>query len=163
MSIVPQPPVPPLPTPRGRRWPARVYPGNLSQCSRVREDLRHDLSALPGDVVETLVLCASEAFANSAEHSRSGEEGGRVLRALYAPTPSTLRLVVVDDGARETRPEVPRQRTDLDWEEAERGRGLLLIESLSSAWGTYPVVPFPFCADLGTAVWAQFDLAEEAR
>ncbi len=76
MSIVPQLPTPPLPALHGRRWPARLYPGNLSQCSRVRDDLRRDVA---------------------------------------------------------------------------------------SAWGTYPVVPFPFCADLGTAVWAQFDLAEEAR
>ncbi|MEV2276255.1 ATP-binding protein [Nocardiopsis sp. NPDC049922] len=168
MSIVAQPrlPILPLPTVQGHRWPARMYPGDLSQCSRVRADLRADLAEmldLPDDLTETIVLCASEAFANAAEHSRSGEDGGRVLRALYAPTPWTLRLVVVDDGARESKPEVPRQRTDREWEEAERGRGLFLIETLSSAWGTYPVVPFPFCADLGTAVWTQFTLAEAIR
>lgn len=163
MAIVPQPLIPPLRAVPVRRWPARLYSGDLSQCSRVRADLYEDLAFLPEELVATVVLCASEAFANAVEHSRSGEGNGRVLRALYAPTPFTLRLVVVDDGTRETRPEVPRQRTKEEWEEAERGRGLFLIESLASAWGSYPVVPFPFCADLGTAVWAQFALKEAVR
>lgn len=39
---------------------------------------------------------------------------------------------------------------------AERGRGLLMVEALATRWGAYPVVPFPFCAGLGTAVWAEF-------
>ena len=69
-----------------------------------------------------------------------------------------LRLVVVDDGAQETSPTIPRQRTEEEWACAERGRGLLMVDASASTWGTYPVVPFPFCAELGTAVWAEFGL-----
>ena len=79
-----------------------------------------------------------------------------MLRALFLPEPGVLRLVVVDDGARENRPRIPTQRTEEEWMNAERGRGLLMVDTIARAWGAYPVVPFPFCADLGTAVWAEF-------
>ncbi len=57
-------------------------------------------------------------------------------------------------------PEVPHQRTDEQWRDAEWGRGLLLVESVAASWATFPVVPFPFCAGLGTDVWAEFPLTE---
>ncbi|MBB4930012.1 anti-sigma regulatory factor (Ser/Thr protein kinase) [Lipingzhangella halophila] len=154
MSIVPH--TPSASVRSGRRWASRLYSGDLAQTSRVRADLRADLAGFGDDLVETATLCASEAFANAVEHTGSGEPGGRVLRALYVAAPGTLRLVIVDDGAVDTAPEVPHQRTDEQWRDAERGRGLLLVESIAASWGTFPVVPFPFCTDLGTAVWAEF-------
>lgn len=157
MSILPQTP------PAELRWKARIYPGTLSQMSTVRADVRADLAGFDDDLVETVTLCASEAAANAVEHTRSGDPGGRVLRSLFLPRPGVLRLVLVDDGARETAPRVPDQRTEAEWMTAERGRGLLLIENLAQSWGTYPVVPFPFCADLGTAVWAEFATGEVLR
>ncbi|MGW8531306.1 MULTISPECIES: ATP-binding protein [Nocardiopsidaceae] len=121
MSILPHA-IPPE-----RPWPARVYPGDLSRTSTIRADLRSDPAGFTEDLVETAVLCASEMAANAVEHTRSGADpDGRVLRALFAPEPGVLRLVVVDDGARESS----------------------------------PVVPFPFCADLGTAVWAEVTTGE---
>lgn len=153
MSIVPQSP------PTEPRWKARIYPGTLSRMSAVRADVRTDLAGFDDDLVETVVLCAGEAAANAVEHTRSGEPGGRVLRSLFLPEPGVLRLVLVDDGAREASPHIPEQRTEAEWLTAERGRGLLLIDNLARAWGTYPVVPFPFCADLGTAVWAEFPVS----
>ncbi|MEE2038761.1 ATP-binding protein [Nocardiopsis sp. CT-R113] len=167
MAIVPHPcalihtPTPPL---AERRWPSRVYPGELSQASWVREDLCADLFRLQGlcpDLAHTVVLCASEMFANGVAHSRSGEEGGRVVRTLSMPTAATLYLAVVDDGVRAgapSLPEIPRQRTATEWEEAERGRGLLLIDSLAARWGSQAVVDFPSFAGAGTAVWAEFTL-----
>jgi anti-sigma regulatory factor (Ser/Thr protein kinase) len=155
MSILPHT------TPAEHRWPARIYPGDLSRTSTIRADLRSDLAGFTEDLVETVVLCASEMAANAVEHTRSGADpDGRVLRALLAPEPGVLRLVVVDDGARESSPEIPARRTEAEWMSAERGRGLLLVDALARAWGTYPVVPFPFCADLGTAVWAEFTTGE---
>ncbi|WP_159942071.1 MULTISPECIES: ATP-binding protein [unclassified Nocardiopsis] len=171
MTIVPRPRAPfhtPTPPFAGRRWASRVYPGDLAQAAWVREDLRADLFRLEGlsrDLSDTVVLCASEMFANSCDHSRSGEEGGRVIRTLSMPTATTLHLAIVDDGARTdtpTRPRIPHQRTEQEWEEAERGRGLLIIEHLATSWGTRPVVDFPFCAGLGTAVWAEFTLTPTA-
>ncbi|NKY99997.1 ATP-binding protein [Nocardiopsis alborubida] len=168
MTIVPRPrasihtPTPPF---AGRRWASRVYPGNFSQAAWVREDLRADLFRLEGlcpDLADTIVLCASEMFANGVDHSRSGEANGRVIRTLSMPTTDVLHLGVTDDGVREsapTLPEIPRQRTAQEWEEAERSRGLLLIDSLATRWGTRAVVDFPFCGGLGTIVWAEFTLA----
>ena len=167
MPIVPRPRAPfhtPTPPFAGRRWASRVYPGDLAQASWVREDLRADLYRLEGlcpDLAETVVLCASEMFANACAHSRSGQTGGRVVRTLSMPDAGTLHLSVVDDGARAeapTRPEIPHQRTVEEWEEAERGRGLLIIDSLATSWGSRAVVDVPFCAGLGTAVWAEFAL-----
>lgn len=168
MPIVPRPRAPfhtPTPPFAGRRWPSRVYPGELVQAAGLREDLRADLFRLKGlcpDLADTVVLCASEMFANACDHSLSGQAGGRVVRTLSMPTAWTLCLSVVDDGARAeapTCPQIPHQRTVQEWEESERGRGLLLIEQLATSWGSRAVVDFPFCAGLGTAVWAEFAVA----
>ncbi len=142
---------------------ARIYPGELSRMSVVRADLRADLSGFDEDLVETATLCASEMVANAIEHTRSGTDpDGRVLRALFTPEPGVLRLAVVDDGALDSAPRTPGRRSE-DRATVERGRGLLMVEALSLRWGTYPVVPFPFCADLGTTVWAEFSLGGGER
>ncbi|MEU0236081.1 ATP-binding protein [Nocardiopsis sp. NPDC006198] len=167
MTIVPQPSTAsPTPATPGPRWEPRLYPGTLATTSRVRSDLRTDLARLAGigpDLVETVVLCASEMFANAVEHSRSGEDDGRVIRTLSVPAASlagtALRLSIIDDGARVSRPRIPRQRTREEWQEAERGRGLLLVDHLATAWGTRAVVDFPFCEGLGTVIWAEFTLS----
>ncbi|WP_017546807.1 ATP-binding protein [Nocardiopsis prasina] len=152
----------------GRRWPFRVYPGDLSQVSRVRSDLAADLGRLAGLGAQSaadVILCASEMFANACDHSLSGEDPeGRVLRTLHMPTATTLKVVFIDDGTRtdaadQLGPKLPDQRTPEEWDEAERGRGLLLIHHLASRWGTRSVLDFPFCAGLGTVAWAEFTLA----
>ncbi|SHK19034.1 Anti-sigma regulatory factor (Ser/Thr protein kinase) [Nocardiopsis flavescens] len=140
------------------RWRARIYPGDLAHTGTVRADLRADLAGFPEDLVEAAVLCASEIAANAVEHTRSGDPDGRVLRALFVSEPGVLRLTVVDDGARESSPEIPLDRTPQEWLTAERGRGLLMVAALARAWGSYPIVPLPFCSGLGTAVWAEFPL-----
>ena len=151
----------------GRRWPSRVYPGDLAQTAWVRSDLAADLSRLVGlseETTENMVLCASEMFANACAHSRSGEDPeGRVIRTLYMPTASTIQVAIVDDGVRTDTaefqgPQIPHQRTPEEWEEAERGRGLLLIHHLAGRWGTRSVLDFPFCEGLGTVTWAEFAL-----
>ena len=167
MTIVPRPRAPfhtPTPPFAGRRWANRVYPGDLAQASWVREDLRADLYRIEGlcpDLTDTVILCASEMFSNACDHSRSGQSGGRAIRNLFMPSAHTLYVGVVDDGARTdapTFPHIPHQRTVPEWEEAERGRGLLLIDHLATRWGSRAVVDFPFCAGLGTLVWAEFTL-----
>src|SRR5699024_6864485 len=129
MPIVPRPRAPfhtPTPGFAGRRWANRVYPGELSRASWVREDLRADLYRIEGlcsDLTDTMILCASEMFANACDHSRSGQVGGRVLRNLSMPTAYTVHLSLVDDGVRAeapTLPEIPQQHSVEDWAEAER-------------------------------------------
>lgn len=149
------------------RWEPRLYPGVLSSIARVRSDLRRGLSdasaplGLDADLADSIVLCASEMFANACEHTRSGEHDGRVIRTLTVPGGGrALRLSVIDDGHRDTggRPCIPHQRTVEEWQDAERGRGLLLISHLATRWGTCRVVDFPFCEGLGTVLWADFAL-----
>lgn len=147
----------------GGYWDPCLYPGTLASASRVRSDLRRDLQRLPGlgeELTESLVLCASEMFANACEHSRSGEDGGQVVRTLTAPGGQALRMSVIDDGYRDTDtgPRIPYQRTAAEWAESERGRGLLLIAQLADRWGSCRVVDFPFCEGLGTVLWADFTL-----
>ncbi len=164
MSIVPRPRAPlhtPTPGFAGRRWPSRVYPGESAQAAWVRSDLRadlHRLKDLSEDLTDTMVLCASEMFANGVDHSRSGQAGGRVIRTLTMPTAHTVHLALVDDGVRTDVPTVPQipQRSVQEWQESERGRGLLLIDHLATRWGSRAVVDFPFCAGLGTVIWAEF-------
>ena len=177
MSIVPQqrPPVHVHPAPKplptlgfaGRRWPCLLYPGDLAHLSRMRQDLHRDLARLVGLPVETaadIVLCVSELFANAIDHSRSGEPDGNVIRTLTMPTATILRIGIIDDGHRTTpapggsptEPVIPTDRTLTEWEEAERGRGLLLVENLSQRWGSRKVLDFPFCEGLGTFLWAEF-------
>ncbi|MEU3016677.1 ATP-binding protein [Nocardiopsis sp. NPDC007018] len=149
------------------RWECRVYPGQLSHTSQVRSDLDTDLNrmtGIPGEVREEMVLCASEMFANACEHSRSGQDpDGRVVRTLEAPVPGLVRISIIDDGTRtdttvDSLPRVPRRRTRKDWEQAERGRGLLMVGHLAARWGFRPVLDFPFCQGLGTVIWAEFTL-----
>ncbi|MER6626384.1 ATP-binding protein [Streptomyces sp. NPDC000931] len=147
------------------RWECRVYPGQLSHTSQVRTDLTCDLDRmtnLPVEARENMVLCVSEMFANACEHSRSGQDPeGRVVRTLDTPRPRTVRISVIDDGTRtdaslDSSPKVPRRRTRKEWDQAERGRGLLLLGRLATRWGFRPVLDFPFCAGLGTVIWAEF-------
>ena len=160
----------PTPACAGRRWPSRVYPGDLAQAALVRADLAadlHRLAGLPVETSENIVLCVSEMFANACDHSRSGQDAeGRVIRTLHMPTATSIQVAIVDDGSRadattDAVPETP-QRTGEEWAHAERGRGLLLIGHLATRWGTRSVVDFPFCQGLGTVTWAEFTLPEAA-
>lgn len=160
MSILPQTPTPAYP---GRRWEARQYPGTLEQSSRFRADLRSDLrqlAGIPSEVRDDVELCASEAFANTLVHSRSSRKGGTVMRLLSTPVvmgaQSTLRLSVIDDGPVDTRPMIPAQRSVEQWEQAESGRGLLLIHHLATEWGTQRWANPSSRMVLGTVLWAEF-------
>ncbi|WP_304452980.1 ATP-binding protein [Nocardiopsis sp. YSL2] len=160
MPVVSQSPTPAYP---GRRWAARLYPGRPAIAARVRADMRADLAELvgiPDDLVDSTALCASEAFANAVAHSRSGRPDGTVMRILSTPVvttwETTLRLSVIDDGPVDSRPMIPAQRTAEEWEEAERGRGLLLIDHLATEWGTQRWSGTGTHSVLGTVIWAEF-------
>ncbi|QVQ50172.1 ATP-binding protein [Spiractinospora alimapuensis] len=141
----------------GNRWRVRVYPGNLSETASVRAHLRSDLASYDSDLVEKVAMCASEAFANAVEHSRSGEAGGGVLRAMYRTTEGRVRVVIMDDGTNDAAG--PSPRSPDPWDFAESGRGLMLIDALADAWGTYVVGPTVSPSSpsvLGNATWAEF-------
>ncbi|MFJ9553189.1 ATP-binding protein [Nocardiopsis sp. NPDC101807] len=137
-------------------WEHRLYPGSLSRLSLVRADLAADLAGFDPDLVDTVVLCASELFANGVKYTDSGRaEGGEVIRSLSLTAADTLLFSVSDSGGGGGVPAVPHGRTDDEWGEAEGQRGLLLIENLTRRWGHLRLAPW---ADLGTRVWAEFDV-----
>lgn len=132
-------------------WEYRAYTGGLADLSEVRADLARDLSGFDPGLVETVQLCASELFANGAKYARPG---GEVVRTLSMPDTGTLRLTVSDPGG-PTLPHLPAARTEDEWHWAEGQRGLLLVENLSREWAYFSFAPW---ADLGTHVWAAFDV-----
>lgn len=87
-----------------------------------------------GDAIYTVGLVVSELVSNAIEHGR----GDKVRFALTCRETGALR-VEVDDYA----PGVPRMRTPC--RDAERGRGLVLVEALTEAWGRD-----------GTCTWCTF-------
>ncbi|GAA1091879.1 ATP-binding protein [Nocardiopsis composta] len=139
------------------RWEPRIYPGRLSQASRVRAHIRRDLAGFPDDTVDTVQLCCSELFANAVAYTASGEEGGEVVRRMSLHRPDALRLEVTDGGWTDRRPAVPGDRSDHDWAEAEGQRGLLLLSACAAAWGYFQVLPHS-TLNLGLRVWADFPI-----
>ncbi|MFC4561318.1 ATP-binding protein [Nocardiopsis mangrovi] len=76
-------------------------------------------------------VCVSELATNSVRHSRSSRPGGRFTVAV-ATAPGWCRVQVADDG-----PLHPRHGPRLHPPDAftESGRGLHLLDALSSWWG----------------------------
>lgn len=117
---------------------SRVFPGRADQVREVRASLGRALAGCP--MADDVVLAASELAANAVQHSRSREPGGRfTVRAGIHPA-DYLRLEVEDGGG----PWSELPGTD------ERGRGLGIVDVLSSQWGIED-------DELGRVVWARFD------
>ena len=114
-------------------WEPRTYPGSLAHLHTVRADLSHDLAGFDDDLVETIILCASELFANCAKYTDSGCREGEVLRFL-AWEADRVRVGFTDAGGSGGSPRVPDERSDDEWAWAEGQRGLLMVEKLSTAW-----------------------------
>jgi len=88
----------------------------------------------PGD--DTLALLASELAANAVEHAQGW------FRVELHANATGLRLIVFDQGS----VSLPSRGHAFADPLAERGRGLLLVQNLASAWGVTPL-------DGGKAVW----------
>ncbi|MFF4568040.1 SpoIIE family protein phosphatase [Streptomyces sp. NPDC001410] len=95
---------------------------------------------VPSDTMDTALLVVSELVTNALVHTN-----GQVRLDLSLVN-HRLRLAVAD-----TSPRSPVKNTNVGWE-ATGGRGILLVEAVSEAWGTVPVSG-------GKQVWA--DLAPE--
>lgn len=91
------------------------------------------------DLADSAVLICSELVTNSVQHAKGASFRLTVTRRLTG-----VRIAVVDLSR--LRPTV---RTDDDDE--EHGRGLVIIEALSSRWGTDPL-------RFGKRVWADLDV-----
>ncbi|MFG2013761.1 ATP-binding protein [Actinomadura geliboluensis] len=119
-------------------WP---LPADETCAGVARAHLRVALTAakVPGELVEDVTLAASELVTNGLRHGIGGAlgraeaaPGRRVLElwAYHRVTPeSQLVFKVFDPKPEWTRP----GRTDGAW--AENGRGMAVVDALSSAWG----------------------------
>ncbi|MEW2634558.1 ATP-binding protein [Streptomyces sp. NPDC048389] len=133
-----------LPAPRAGTDLTRYafeLPARVEHVSRARKRVSARLAGwgVDGDPHDTALLVVSELFTNAIVHT----DGHLVACELQAGA-ERLRITVQDRGRTATGPRVCHGAT------GERGRGLLLVEAVSCAWGTYDAVP-----GTGRAVWAE--------
>ncbi|MGW2116446.1 ATP-binding protein [Streptomyces zhihengii] len=121
-------------------------PARVESVSRARRQVseRLDLWGVHGDVHDTALLIVSELVTNAVVHT-----GGHLVSCQLRLTDAQLRITVHDQG---TAPTGPRVCYGI---EEERGRGLLLVETLSAAWGTHD------CEHgHGRVVWSELALGD---
>jgi CheY-like chemotaxis protein/anti-sigma regulatory factor (Ser/Thr protein kinase) len=108
----------------GRHAVTLSLPAELTSSSLARRRLRECLRSwgVP-ELVDEAQLLTTELVNNAVLHARSR------VRVSIRLLPGTLRVAVSDGGAGTPH----RPKPDL---EATSGRGLLLVDALSSAWGT---------------------------
>jgi serine/threonine-protein kinase RsbW len=112
-------------------WWSRQFRGQPSQVGHARSWIAGLFPRC--EPLDDLLFFASELGANAVTHTRSGKPGGLfTVEVTWSPT--AARVVVGDQGS----DEVPRSTASPDDAAAdlESGRGLLLIEAMSAAWGT---------------------------
>ncbi|AFR09224.1 MULTISPECIES: ATP-binding protein [Nocardiopsis] len=110
----------------------RRFPGLPSQIAYVRRFVARRLADSPE--LTTATLLASELATNAITHSASGRATGK-FEVCVLQAPGWARVEVRDLGSTTEEPE-PQHRDPYDT--AEHGRGLDLVEALSSSWGTEP-------------------------
>lgn len=120
----------------------RRFPGLPSQISHARRFVARQLTASPE--LTTATLLTSELATNAITHSASGQTTGKFEVSVYT-TPGWARIEVRDLG---NMCEAPQPQHRAPYDTAEHGRGLDLVEALSSKWGSEPRVD-----GMGRAVW----------
>lgn len=115
-----------------------TWPCAPESVEQARELVAHTLYTWDlEDLLQQAELIASELAANAFAHS-----GSRRMRiSISRPQPDLVRVAVADKSA--AHPVVKRPTDD-----AESGRGLLLVTALADRWGCSP-------APQGKVVWAE--------
>jgi len=128
------------------RW-VRVFPGELQQVRQVRTFVACALAGCPAR--ETLLACVSELAANAIAHTATGA-GGIFTVEVAQPAPGMATVAVTDAGGAPApairRASEPGGTHDL----GEGGRGLALVDALSSRWGYLDLD-----SGAGRTVWAE--------
>jgi anti-sigma regulatory factor (Ser/Thr protein kinase) len=108
-----------------------------------RRWLRRQLEGrIPTDVLDDLLLCASELVTNSYQHARPGGDDDKILIFLQF-SPHCVRVDVFDNGSSFV-PVIRKVGPD-----EIHGRGLWVVDQLSFRWGSYG-------SRTGGAVWFEF-------
>ncbi|PWI20332.1 PAS sensor protein [Streptomyces sp. Act143] len=119
-------------------WTVWRVPQAVGQARRfTRRTLRS--WNVPADAQDAVLLIVSELVTNALVHT-----DGRVRLDLTLVN-HRLRVAVADAS-----PRTPVKPTSIGWE-ATGGRGILLVEAMSAAWGTVPVSG-------GKQVWSEVTL-----
>ncbi|MFF5259977.1 ATP-binding protein [Actinomadura viridis] len=113
-----------------------TFPGAGRSVAHARRFVREVLG--PEPVADTVELCVSELVTNAVRHSASGD-GGQVTVAVIADG-DVIRGEVTDDGAAGSTPHVRDEPC------AEGGRGMMIVDALSTRWGVTSAPP-------GATVW----------
>ncbi|MFJ2603469.1 ATP-binding protein [Streptomyces sp. NPDC091279] len=122
------------------------YPTAKRSVSRARTDCRTFLATcgatVTADLADELVLLVDELMSNAVTHGRVPGVTGRRVRLTLARTGEVLRVEVRDTQS-DRLPHLHKAERD-----EERGRGLAIVDALSSAWGVTREV-------IGKTVWAE--------
>jgi anti-sigma regulatory factor (Ser/Thr protein kinase) len=135
--------------------PVREFTEQLAATRRGARLARHlavrqlDLWGVPCDseLSQCVAMVVGELGANAVTH---GKVPGRDFGLRLAFGPHTIRIEVTD-ARTERRPPLLGSGAPLP-SDAETGRGLLLVQALSRAWGVTPRV-------VGKTVWAEVAVA----
>lgn len=123
----------------------RNYPTTKRSVSRARTHCRDFLAScgLPDahDFVDDMVLMVSELMTNAVTHGRVPGTSGRHVRMAMEKTGDVIRVEIRDTQSDEK----PHLCAD---GHATGGRGLVLVDALSDAWGVNPNV-------IGKTVWVE--------
>ena len=110
--------------------------------SVARQRLKTLLPTLPPEQLDDVILATSEVVTNAILHGK----GPVRLRAWTGST--AVRVEVSDAGQRN-----PQPATGIGSDE-EAGRGLLIVDIVTTRWGALPTIPGP-----GKTVWFEVDVA----
>lgn len=109
----------------GSRW-RRTFSGDEGELSTLRHWLASVLPACPAR--DDVASVATELGSNAIRHTASGCRGWFAVEVSWLGSPAAVRLAVADGGA-------PAGPTMIDDPLAEHGRGLMLVNGLSSRTG----------------------------
>ncbi|MFD0774746.1 ATP-binding protein [Streptomonospora algeriensis] len=117
------------------RTHTRTFPGVAAGVSDARHWLEGLLRAatdphVPEPVVDTAALLLSEAASNAVRHTASGSRPGGCFTVHLHTAADALTVEIEDDGAAATVPTLA-----VPGDDAESGRGLVLIDTFADAWG----------------------------
>jgi anti-sigma regulatory factor (Ser/Thr protein kinase) len=103
------------------------FPAAMTSAGEARRFVRSSLNgSIADDLADVIVLLTSELVSNAVLHAHSP------LQVTVTLPDATLRVAVTDQSDRWP---VVRQIN----ESGEGGRGMVLVEQLSDAWGVVPM------------------------
>jgi serine/threonine-protein kinase RsbW len=117
-----------------------VLPGRPESAAAARTAAAKTLAGYPA--ADDAVLALSEMVTNAIQHSRSGLPNG-TLEVRLTVTAASVLAEVLDSGPLGVPAITSREAF------AERGRGLVLVEALTRAWGSDGAGLWWFWAVLG--------------